>query len=59
MLKGKEYMNNLHSLEEIKENIKHEISHVSVQQLQRMSRNMFSWCEAYREAESNHLRTLL
>jgi hypothetical protein len=59
MLKGKEYMNNLDSLEEIKENIKHEISRVSIQQLQRMSRNIFSWCEACREAEGNHLRTLL
>jgi hypothetical protein len=37
----------------------HEISTTAVQQLQRVSRNIFSLCEAFLEAEGHHFETLL
>jgi hypothetical protein len=51
------YVNNPHSLEQLKENIRHEISAIPVQQLQRVSTNIFSRCEARLEAESIHFET--
>jgi hypothetical protein len=52
-------VNNPHSLEELQENIRHEISAIPVQQLRRVSRNIFSRCEAFLEAEGRHFETLL
>jgi hypothetical protein len=58
-LKEKVYVNNPHSLEELQENIRHEISTIPVQQIGRVSRNIFSRCEACLEAEGRHFETLL
>jgi hypothetical protein len=43
----KVYVNNLHSLEELEANIRHEISAIPVHQLRCVSRNIFSLREAY------------
>jgi hypothetical protein len=51
MPKGKVYVKNSHSLEDLEGNNKHVMSTIPVQQLRCVSRNMFSKCEACLEAE--------
>jgi hypothetical protein len=58
-LKENVYVNNPHSSEELQVNIRHEISAIPVQQLRRVSRNIFPQCEACLEAEGRHFETLL
>lgn len=55
-LKVKVYVKNPHSLEELQENIRHDIS-IPVRQLRRLSRNMFSQCEPCLETEDPHFET--
>jgi hypothetical protein len=49
-VKEKVYSSNLHSLEELQDNIMHEISGISIQQHQGMSKNIFLQCRhAYKK----------
>jgi hypothetical protein len=57
-LNDKVHANNPHPLREMKENILQEIS-VIPRQICRVSRNIFSRCEAYTEAEVRNFETLL
>jgi hypothetical protein len=47
------------TLQEIQENIRHEIPAVPMQQLQYVSRSTSSWCEACLEAEGCHFKIVL
>lgn len=58
-LKKKEYVKNQHCLKELKENIRHEISVVSVQQHRSVARNIVLRCEACFEAEGCRFETLV
>jgi hypothetical protein len=58
-LKEKVYINNPHSLEELQANIRHEISAVPIQQLRRVSVNIFSLWDACLEAEGLYFKILL
>jgi hypothetical protein len=51
MLKDKVYVINLHSLQELKESVRQDISIIPRQQLDCVSRSIFSRCEAYIEVE--------
>jgi hypothetical protein len=58
-LTEKVYVNNPYSLEEVHENIRHEISVSPAQQLRRVFRHMFSQCEAFLEAVDRHFEIIL
>jgi hypothetical protein len=42
---------------ELQENNRHEICTIPIQQIQHVSRNIFSQCEAFLEAECHHFKT--
>jgi hypothetical protein len=58
-LKEDVYVHSPHSFGEFQENIMHEISTIPVQQLQRVSKNIFSRFETCLEAEGRQFETLL
>jgi hypothetical protein len=58
-LKDKVYVNNPHTLDELKDNIRVEISDITREELRRVAGNIFSRCEACLQAEGRHFEILL
>jgi hypothetical protein len=59
MLKGKVYVNNPHTAEELKENIRRVISIIYQEELRQVFRNMLTRCEACLQAQDSHFEHLL
>jgi hypothetical protein len=55
MLKDKVYVNNPHTAEELKENIRRVVSSISQEKLRRVFRNVLTRCEACLQAQGIHL----
>ena len=58
-LKSKVYANNPHSLEELKQNIRHELGAISEHELRRVARHFFRRCKASQIAQGHHLERVL
>jgi hypothetical protein len=58
-LKGKFYKNNPHSIEALQAEITHIIGSIVMDELQRVSHNLFMRCEACSQAEGGHFQHLL
>jgi hypothetical protein len=53
------YVNNPHTLDELKDNIWFEISNITREEICRVAGNIFRRCEAYLQAEARHLEIVL
>jgi hypothetical protein len=54
MLKDKVYVNNPHTAEELKENIRRVVSSISQEELLRVFQNVLTRCEACLQAQGIH-----
>jgi hypothetical protein len=57
--KNEVYVNNPHTLDELKDNIRVEISHITREEIHRVAGNIFKRCEACLQAEGRHLEIIL
>jgi hypothetical protein len=58
-LKGKVYKNNPRSIEALENAVTRVIGSIAVDELQRMSHNLFMWCEACLQVEGGQFQHLL
>jgi hypothetical protein len=58
-LKDKVYGKNPHTLDELKDNIRVKISHITREELRHVAGNIFRKCEACLQAEGHHFKILL
>jgi inhibitor of nuclear factor kappa-B kinase subunit alpha len=58
-LKQKVYKTNSHTIEELKENIRNEVSAISPGELQRVITNLVWWCQECARADGDHFQHLL
>jgi hypothetical protein len=58
-LKQKVYKTNPHTIEELKENIRNEVSAISPGELKRVITNLVRRCQEYARADGDHFQHLL
>jgi hypothetical protein len=58
-MKDEVYVNNSHTAEELKENIRPVVSSISQEQLRRVFRNVLTRCEGCLQAQGIHFEHLL